>query len=104
VLQNAGVAHLQTRIMRCHQECNAAPRKARQERADARRRLIIKAECWLIRNQQIRFSGGGYHQRQATPLTIRATRGGTIEQICNVERRGDLCGASPLCGEQELIY
>ena len=90
--------------MRCHQECNAARRKVLQERADARRRLIIKAECWLIRNQQVRFSGGRYHQRQATSLTIRATRGGTIQQICNVERRGKIRGARPLTCWQELMH
>ena len=70
MLQRAGVTHLQTRIMRCHQECNAARRKVRQERAHARRRLVIKAECWLIHNQQVRFGGGRHHQPQATPLTI----------------------------------
>jgi hypothetical protein len=70
MLQHAGVTHLQTRIMRCYQECNAARRKVLQERADARRRLVIKAECWLIRNQQVRFSGGRHHKRQATPLTV----------------------------------
>ena len=70
MLQHTSGTHLQTRIMRCNQECDAARCKIRQERVHARRRLVIETECWLIRNQQVRFSGGRHHKRQATPLTI----------------------------------